>query len=1285
MEQPQEDGEAVSGQSNGRPLDGNLEEGMPAAPMEAWSIAVVAAAEPMEDAGAVDGWGDGQDDQQHCAGARAKPGRHKGRVPQLQVFQQLVSQSITERIALLTCRCGLQKEPCYFKLAKVFGGKDTPGFGDFVKLQTQINDPAQFNDPRRRESIFNAVYSARLALPDGLTFDSSRFILNGVFLCRSVFMGVTGLSERTILPIQQAVGVGHNTLDSVDKFKLPGATAELSVLGAMQEECREWQYSFADPENPFGVGYYDPVKTVQVKGLGQMCKVYIPRYTDKKSGFWLEYVAMRQNAGTSLHNLLQRRAFVKVWKMCNNHIFMTRDKGDHATCPDCAFWEDAFKKALLPDQQRYAAKGKSEHISFFRAQSNYYVMCCVQSERDDRWLTIGMDYPDAAKHPGIKFRKGSPGNIARTNDNYNSVPCIVSIAGVAVLGFVVPPSVLKDANTMVEIGRRSLIWSRHFGKLNSRTLGINWRIDSASDNLNATFLRFASLTSQIEGCPEVTVSCGVVSHTKNDVDRHGATVLAQRLKVDQRTLDDLDYVWRMGITPGVNPMHGHRTDARCDSKTKAVTDLFYVGATPDYCKAFSDDIDPSFGGHRAHEFRSVPGDAGFVPGQHCADKVHMFRFKSEGGSVRMTYKTDVRSSTFMPVLSQADGDLELTTDPAGLLWLKPDCDKKTWDDFEFDWAAQKKVDGSAILRYAQKVVSAVADETSFRGQCVSGVILRDTAPLILAEGTASPSRKSADGRFTLEQWERSDAQHEPTDFTRGNRMTAYPETFPRKTMLQWWRDFLIDTQVPLRSQAVQNSRKQVLYLPEVVSEISSGLAKCAPSFPPRDHEGSLLEDGGGSGGTSDQNAGRVSSYLHRPPAHENPTLTARNFSRADQKQVQSVLRRAQQEREGQCEECSTRIDVLTCGGIRYPKRVACCAHELRPQGRVIVAKEVGVSGLFTGADAGVLLRSQSTMAFPIRISGNACIDSEISDGTKYTVIGLTPPDPANPHLPIVATLQPELSSKTHRFQALSLASYWCVNCADPCHAVHFGDTHARPLHFTCVHCIEKEREQGFFTPKGVIAEFARTGLTGRKPNRFLLHFFGFELPEEKERQKLAFMGSINAQENLGFYTTQSIKAANWQEHLKAWQLRSHEFKAWDQRLSDLICVYDAEGCEWDNALVQTGVHRDTALVDLRFEGDLDSGQPDIEWNQNWNTVIWKDREEEEDGGQGPPSKARKTVVRGTASTSGKQAALVSSSGGGGGSSSSRSGRQLQSSQPDESSSSDDSSDDSDSSDELDLT
>jgi hypothetical protein len=71
--------------------------------------------------------------------------------------------------------------------------------------------------------VFNYVHAARQLLPttgaDGAAYDSSRFILSGVFLCREAFMGLTGLSKRQIRPVQRAVAMGHNTVDSLKCLK----------------------------------------------------------------------------------------------------------------------------------------------------------------------------------------------------------------------------------------------------------------------------------------------------------------------------------------------------------------------------------------------------------------------------------------------------------------------------------------------------------------------------------------------------------------------------------------------------------------------------------------------------------------------------------------------------------------------------------------------------------------------------------------------------------------------------------------------------------------------------------------------------------------------------------------------------------------------------------------------------------------------------------------------------------------------------------------------------------
>ena len=61
----------------------------------------------------------------------------------------------------------------------------------------------------------------------------------------------------------QLDSASDNTVDSVKTFKLVASAAEAEMSPAM-EDCREWQFEFANPEGDLGVGYYDPVRTVTV-------------------------------------------------------------------------------------------------------------------------------------------------------------------------------------------------------------------------------------------------------------------------------------------------------------------------------------------------------------------------------------------------------------------------------------------------------------------------------------------------------------------------------------------------------------------------------------------------------------------------------------------------------------------------------------------------------------------------------------------------------------------------------------------------------------------------------------------------------------------------------------------------------------------------------------------------------------------------------------------------------------------------------------------------------------
>ena len=61
----------------------------------------------------------------------------------------------------------------------------------------------------------------------------------------------------------QLDSASDNTVDSVKTFKLVASAAEAEMSPAM-EDCREWQFGFANPEGDLGVGYYDPVRTVTV-------------------------------------------------------------------------------------------------------------------------------------------------------------------------------------------------------------------------------------------------------------------------------------------------------------------------------------------------------------------------------------------------------------------------------------------------------------------------------------------------------------------------------------------------------------------------------------------------------------------------------------------------------------------------------------------------------------------------------------------------------------------------------------------------------------------------------------------------------------------------------------------------------------------------------------------------------------------------------------------------------------------------------------------------------------
>ena len=159
----------------------------------------------------------------HSHGAEQEPAaaqlsaavRPSGRKPQQQVFEKLLND-IPLRIQQLACGCSGVQPPCFVRLSLCFGGASSQLFHDFVLQQTQVNNPAQFNDPARRQFVFNYVHAARQLLPttgaDGAAYDSSRFILSGVFLCCEAFMGLTGLSKRQIRPVQRAVAMGHNTV-----------------------------------------------------------------------------------------------------------------------------------------------------------------------------------------------------------------------------------------------------------------------------------------------------------------------------------------------------------------------------------------------------------------------------------------------------------------------------------------------------------------------------------------------------------------------------------------------------------------------------------------------------------------------------------------------------------------------------------------------------------------------------------------------------------------------------------------------------------------------------------------------------------------------------------------------------------------------------------------------------------------------------------------------------------------------------------------------------------------
>ena len=692
---------------------------------------------------------------------------------------------------------------------------------------------------------------------------------------------------------------------------------------------------------------------------------------------------------------------------------------------------------------------------------------------------------------------------------------------------------------MCEILRRTLIWLAHHGKM----MGVKKsciRIDSASDNLNKLFLRLCSLLA-MELDIEIVVYCGVVSHTRNNVDRVIAFTFKSRKKIHQRVIDDLDFIWREGVR-GAPSSYENLYGRTGSVKTVRVpmTDLFFLEAVPDYKLAFSGDFDPEFAGYRTPEFRWVVADDGRVNHLHHPSKPHYFRFTQENSQAIMHYKTDVRND-FLPVVEGTPPSSGCVIDPRGLVFLKAQASTRRFSSYIFEWAAQKPTDVDAIYRYATKVYGLDAD---FRGLCPWNIILRDTADFILSPGDPPEPRVNEVG-VMLESWERFQLQsHEPFGFdsSRG-REDAYPgDQFPLLTMTEHWRQWLRSTVVPLdRSAAVENK-----FPPQVVSSTSAGLAPCRPGF---DFQCTVADDASNGAGVGSENSIRLSDV-------ENPPITGGNYPRATQAQVQGRVLNQQRAHMGQCEKCSSMgsvVPLIRCDGRRNPRKQPCCASTKRDALTVFDKEDIGKNNIFVGGANGTLLRVPCQGGVQgVSMKGHICPDSARPVAqTKYTLSGLSENSTGKVIVSVVARLG-NLS-----FQTLSQSSFWCQDCVDSCHLTHFSER--SPLHFTCEVCIEAERQDGFYTPKRVVEVVQVRGGT-----YFLLEFFGYPLPKEN-----TVKSTKTARQNDGFYTgAEIVDQLRSPNILTEWFRRRYPPRDWTERLGNRIEVYDVDAGDWDISCVQ---------------------------------------------------------------------------------------------------------------------
>jgi hypothetical protein len=1024
-------------------------------------------------------------------------------------------------------------------------------------------------DRERKQAVFDCMLPSAVPLlqvsavhneSGDITHAVNYCMIEGLPVCFKAFMLLTGYSKHQVYDCRFRIMRGHTSLMSLPKMidsLTPKMTAQdifINKASLAQLACAEWQQKYADPDGG-GHGFNCPLSPTTII------------IQKPAAGFqgWHEMYLRRNDWSGVAEESVNMQNFCKVHMFFNPHIKFSKKKGTHATCPECAANEHALQQAKSSDERQDIRQRHLRHIETYRGEANYYVRLCAEAAEDKSLLVIAADYLDSTKTVGIHWKLGSPGNMARDLRNYKSNLCIVRIAGIAVLGFMVPPHLdAKDANVMVEIFRRTLIWLKRNGHLHSGVQRLEFRIDSAADNLNKTFFRFLHFVAAEMGKAVVNASVGLPNHTKNNVDRSGAHVWSVTLSVQMRCPDDHDHAFRVAMSPSDKVRKGGNGLLEKIDQV-AVHEVIFVESVPDWTLAFSDDFNCEFAGHRQAEVFIVPGPTGRIDLSSC-DKPHLFSFKKQpSGQVTFHYKIFSTDTLSLPLLMLGDAAVRdsvggVSTDPNGLDWLTPQAKKTTWADVSLNYAKQSLTfHPAAVIKFAEAVVE---KDSSFRDMCFTGVILRDRPPLVQQCGedhfrTDPEDEYNVDG---LEPWERNNPrQNAPAGFNK-DRTKGYSESvFSKVGMVQAWRLHFEATKIPLNIDG----------RPVLASSTTDGLPPLRCQLPELDSVGFRGSCPAGMPRPSTRAALITDNAVTPQP------ITHRSYTRQTKKDDYAQRLAFADSILGFCELCfephSMQNPLRVCDGIvQRGNRGArkCVAVDDRDLMKSFQLNDMSDT-VFIGCEHNRLRRADTdtTMTAKYNVQSSS---RQVTLNTRYKMNGFDAKTGVA-HLDNGGILFENVNRRTSTF---------CRRCSPQWLSRHFHP-HAdgRSVPYACLPCAQKSvQSKGTLFPMAVVEQaiasnmaFFRLQFFGsylRVPPRALMNSVDANAALQAAMRCAADMQK-NARHQNQWYSVAEMRENGWHKpFLTDWMREKYYSTSQQLQCGDIIDVYNEALCGFSRATVR---------------------------------------------------------------------------------------------------------------------